>query len=153
MAEQPPPDFFDAFAAGREALRRMQESFSRYAMPPEQRQALADGMAQLMFPTDRVRAISDLIDAFGPPLAQIETMRAEVAAAREQLDELDDRLARMEAMAERLAIAAEQVQAFQEPFLRMASMIPGFEASHQATDGSDDQEDDEDDDDEDEGGA
>jgi hypothetical protein len=124
MAEQ--PDLFDAFNAGREALRRMQESFSRYTMPAEQRQALAEGMAQLMFPTDRVRAISDLIDAFGPPLAQIETLRTELAEQREQLDRMDDRLARMEAMAERLAVAAEQVQAFQEPFVRIAGLIGGW---------------------------
>lgn len=121
MAEQ--PDFFDAFAAGREALRRMQDSISRYAMPPEQRQALAEGMAQLMFPTDRVRAISDLIDAFGPPQAQIETLRAELAETRELLDGLDDRLARMESMADRLALAVEQVSAMQEPFVRMAGVF------------------------------
>ena len=136
MAEQ--PDLFDAFNAGREALQRMQESFSRYTMPADQRQALADGMAQLMFPTDRIRAISDLIDAFGPPLAQIETLRSELAEHREQLDRMDDRLARMEAMAERLAVAAEQVQAFQEPFIRMAGLFGGWRPERKSTAGAGD---------------
>jgi len=122
MAE---PDLFDAFQAGREALRRMQESFARYAMPPEQRQALADGMTQLLFPTDGVRAMSDFIDAFGPPLAQIEALREELAEQRDAVRKLDDRLAHMEATAERLATAAEQIQGFQEPFVRMASMVTG----------------------------
>ncbi|MDH3678906.1 MAG: hypothetical protein OEV40_03040 [Acidimicrobiia bacterium] len=122
MAE---PDFFDAVQAGREALRRLQESFARYTLPPEQRQALADGMSQLVFPTDGVRAMSDLIDAFGPPLAQIESLRDELAEQREQLSQLDDRLAHLEASAERLAIASEQLAAFQEPFVRMASLMTG----------------------------
>ena len=83
----------------------------------------------------------DLIDAFGPPQAQIETMRAELAETREQLDRLDDRLAKMEAMAERLAIASEQVVAFQEPFLRMAAFLPGF--GQPASDGDGEEADDE----------
>ncbi|MGB5757315.1 MAG: hypothetical protein WBM50_10400 [Acidimicrobiales bacterium] len=140
MAE---PDFFDAFQAGREALRRMQESFARYAMPPEQRQALADGMTQLLFPTDGVRAMSDFIDAFGPPLAQIEALREELAEQRDAVRKLDDRLAHMEATAERLAIAAEQIQGFQEPFVRMASMVTGqdFSKRKPPSDGAQDGED------------
>jgi len=122
MAE---PDFFDSIQAGREAFRRMQESFARYAMPQDQRQAMLDGMSKLMFPTDGVRAMSDLIDAFGPPLAQIETLRAELAEQREQVKQLDDRLAHLEVTADRLATAAEQITAFQEPFIRMANMATG----------------------------
>lgn len=145
MAE---PDLFDAFQAGREALRRMQESFARYAMPTEQRQALADGMTQLLFPTDGVRAMSDFIDAFGPPLAQIEALQSELAEQRDQIRKMDDRLAHMEATAERLAIAAEQIQAFQEPFIRMAGMVTGqdFSAAGKASarDRDDDDFDDED---------
>jgi hypothetical protein len=122
MAE---PDMFDALQAGRDAIRRMQESFARYTMPPEQRQALVEGMSQLMFPTDTVRAMSDLIDAFGPPLAQVESLRSEIADQREQLSKLDDRLAVLEATAERLALAGEQIVAYQEPFMRMAGLMTG----------------------------
>ncbi len=122
MAE---PDMFDAFQTGREAIRRMQDSFARYAMPAEQRQALMEGMTNLFFPADSVRALSDLIDAFGPPIAQVETLRAEIAEQREQLAKLDERLAVLEATAERLAIAGEQIVAFQEPFVRMATMMTG----------------------------
>ncbi|MGI9614708.1 MAG: hypothetical protein ACR2QO_17490 [Acidimicrobiales bacterium] len=131
MAE---PDMFDAFQAGREALRRMQESFSRYAMPHEQRQALVEGMGQLMFPSENVRALSDLIDAFGPPLAQVESLRSEIAEQREQLSKIDDRLAVMEATAERLAVAGEQIVAYQEPFMRMAAMFTGQDFGAQRTD-------------------
>lgn len=122
MAE---PDMFDAFQAGREAIRRMQDSFARYAMPTEQRQAVMEGMTNLFFPADSVRALSDLIDAFGPPIAQVETLRVEIAEQREQLAKLDERLAVLEATAERLAIAGEQIVAFQEPFVRMATMMTG----------------------------
>ena len=131
MAE---PDMFDAFQAGREALRRMQESFARYAMPPEQRQALVEGMGQLMFPSENLRALSDLIDAFGPPLAQVESLRSEIAEQREQLSKIDDRLAVMEATAERLAVAGEQIVAYQEPFMRMAAMFTGQDFGAQRTD-------------------
>jgi len=152
MAE---PDMFDAMQAGREAIRRMQESFARYAMPAEQRQALVEGMSQLMFPTDGIRAMSDLIDAFGPPLAQVESLRAEIAEQREQLGKLDERLAVMEATAERLAVASEQIVAYQEPFMRMAAMMTGQDFSKRsakdraepsgAGDGSDSTDHDEDD--------
>ena len=131
MAE---PDMFDALQAGREAIRRMQDSFARYAMPPEQRKALVEGMSQLMFPTDTMRAMSDLIDAFGPPLAQVESLRSEIAEQREQLSKLDDRLAVMEATAERLAVAGEQIVAYQEPFMRMAAMLTGQEFPARSTD-------------------
>lgn len=124
---------FDAFHAGRDALRRMQESFARYAMPPEQRQALVEGMGQLMFPSENVRALSDLIDAFGPPLAQVESLRAEIAEQRELLSTLDDRLAVLEATAERLAVAGEQIVAYQEPFVRMMAMLTGQEFGKQKT--------------------
>lgn len=146
MAE---PDMFDAFQSGREAIKRMQESLARYAMPAEQRQALVEGMTQLMFPTDNVRALSDLIDAFGPPLAQVESLRAEIAEQREQLSKLDDRLAVLEATAERMAVAGEQIVAYQEPFMRMAAMVTGQEFPKRSedtkTDGPKDGEDDGDD--------
>lgn len=121
----PEPDMFDHFQAGREAFRRLQESFARYAMPAEQRQAVVDGMSQIMFPADGVRAMSDFIDAFGPPLAQIDAFRSELAEQREQLSQLDDRLAHLETTAERLALAGEQLVAFQEPFVRMAGLVTG----------------------------
>jgi 3-methyladenine DNA glycosylase/8-oxoguanine DNA glycosylase len=122
MAE---PDFLDSLAAGRDALRRLQQSLARYGPTTEQRQAVVGGFSQLMFPTDGVRALSDLIDAFGPPLAQIEALRAELAEQRELLSQLDDRLGHLEISAERLALAGEQILAFQEPFVRMAAMVTG----------------------------
>ncbi len=122
MAE---PDFLDTIQAGRDALRRMQESFARYTMSAEQRQAVLDGISQLMFPTDAVKAMSDMMDAFGPPLAQIEALRAELAEQRQQLSELDDRLAHIEITAERLALAGEQIVAYQEPFANIMALMTG----------------------------
>lgn len=140
MAE---PDFLDNLAAGRDALRRLQQSFARYAMSPEQRQAVVGGFAQMMFPTDGVRALSDLVDAFGPPLAQVEALRAELAEQRELLSELDARLEHLEASAERLALAGEQILAFQEPFIQMAGWMTGQDlrsrsAAAEDPDGTDD---------------
>lgn len=148
MAE---PDMFDAFQSGREAIKRMQESLARYAMPAEQRQALVEGMTQLMFPTDNVRALSDLIDAFGPPLAQVESLRDEIAEQREQLSKLDDRLAVLEATAERMAVAGEQIVAYQEPFMRMAAMVTGQEFPKRPEDTTTDEPEDGDGDDGDDG--
>lgn len=131
MAE---PDFLDSLAAGRDALRRLQQSLARYGPTTEQRQAVVGGFSQLMFPTDGVRALSDLIDAFGPPLAQIEALRGELAEQRELLSQLDDRLGHLEISAERLALAGEQILAFQEPFVRMAAMVTGQEMPSAGTD-------------------
>lgn len=122
MAE---PDFLDSLAAGRDALRRLQQSLTRYGLTAEQRQAMVGGFNQMLFPTDGVRALSDMIDAFGPPLAQIEALREELAEQRELLSQLDARLGHLEVSAERLALAGEQVLAFQEPFIRMAAMMTG----------------------------
>ena len=143
MAE---PDFLDSLAAGRDALRRLQQSLARYGPTTEQRQAMVGGFSQLMFPTDGVRALSDMIDAFGPPLAQIEALRDELAEQRELLSQLDDRLGHLEVSAERLALAGEQILAFQEPFVRMAAMVTGQEmprANAADADGADDEIDDE----------
>jgi len=138
MAE---PDFLDSLAAGRDALRRLQQSLARYGPTTEQREAVVGGFSQLMFPTDGVRALSDMIDAFGPPLAQIEALRSELAEQRELLSQLDDRLGHLEISAERLALAGEQILAFQEPFVRMAAMVTGQEMpSRGAGDESEDEE-------------
>ncbi len=134
MAE---PDFLDSLAAGRDALRRLQQSLARYGPTTEQREAVVGGFSQLMFPTDGVRALSDMIDAFGPPLAQIEALRAELAEQRELLSQLDDRLGHLEISAERLALAGEQILAFQEPFVRMAAMVTGQEIPSRGADESD----------------
>lgn len=132
MAE---PDFLDSLAAGRDAIRRLQQSLTRYAPTAEQRQAVVGGFAQLMFPTDGVRALSDLVDAFGPPLAQVEALRAELAEQRELLSQLDDRLEHLESAAERLALAGEQILAFQEPFVQMAGMVTGQDLRSRGADG------------------
>ncbi|MEL6984470.1 MAG: hypothetical protein AAFO29_18735 [Actinomycetota bacterium] len=138
MAE---PDFLDSLAAGRDALKRLQQSLARYGPTTEQRQAVVGGFSQLMFPTDGVRALSDLIDAFGPPLAQIEALRSELAEQRELLSQLDDRLGHLEISAERLALAGEQILAFQEPFVRMAAMVTGQDMPSAGEDEGADEED------------
>lgn len=136
------PDLLDGLQAGREAIRRLQQSLSRnasaLAMTPEQRQAVLGGLAQLMFPTDGVRALSDLVDAFGPPVAQIEALRDELAEQRALLSKLDDRLNHLENSAERLALASEQVVAFREPLVRLAAMIVGSDSTTGPPDGDGD---------------
>lgn len=141
MAE---PDFLDSLAAGRDALRRLQQSLARYGPTTEQRQAVVGGINQMMFPTDGVRALSDMIDAFGPPLAQIEALRSELAEQRELLSQLDDRLGHLEVSAERLALAGEQILAFQEPFVRMAAMVTGQQMPSRDADEDTEYEDEED---------
>lgn len=118
-------DFLDRIQAGRDAMRRVQQSLARYALTAEQRQAVIDGMTRLSVPGDQVRSIADMIDAFGPPLAQIEAVRAELAEQHEQVRRMDERLTHLEGIVERLAIAGEQLVAFQEPFVRMAAMFTG----------------------------
>jgi hypothetical protein len=124
MAER---DFIDRLQAGRDVLRRAQENLARYTLTPEQRQALIEGMTRMSVPGDQLRSMVDMMEAFGPPLAQIEALREELASQREQVQAFDDRLAHLEAIAERLAIAGEQLVAYQEPFVRMASMFTGQE--------------------------
>lgn len=118
-------DFLDRIQAGRDAMRRVQQSLARYALTAEQRQAVIDGMTRLSVPGDQVRSIADMMDAFGPPLAQIEAVRAELAEQHEQVRRMDERLTHLEGIVERLAIAGEQLVAFQEPFVRMAAMFTG----------------------------
>jgi citrate synthase len=124
MAER---DFIDRLQAGRDVLRRAQENLARYTLTPEQRQALLEGMTRMSVPGDQLRSMVDMMEAFGPPLAQIEALREELASQREEVQALDARLAHLEAIAERLAIAGEQLVAYQEPFVRMASMLTGQE--------------------------
>jgi hypothetical protein len=122
MAER---DFIDRLQAGREVIRRAQQNLARYTLTPEQRQALMEGMTRMSVPGDQLQSMVDMMEAFGPPLAQIEALRDELAVQREQVQALDQRLAHLEAIAERLVIAGEQLVAFQEPFVRMASMFTG----------------------------
>jgi hypothetical protein len=124
MAER---DFIDRLQAGREVIRRAQQNLARYTLTPEQRQALMEGMTRMSVPGDQLRSMVDMMEAFGPPLAQIEALREELASQREQVQALDARLAHLEAIAERLAVAGEQLVAYQEPFVRMASMFTGQE--------------------------
>jgi hypothetical protein len=118
-------DFLDRIQAGRDAMRRVQQSLARYALSAEQRQAIVDGMTRLAMPGDQLQSIVDMVDAFGPPLAQVETVRAELAEQRRAVQEFERRLARLEGMIERLATASEQLVAFQEPFVKMAAMFTG----------------------------
>ena len=86
MADQ--PDFLDRLQTGRDAMRKLQRSVMRLGVPEEQRQAFLDSMGRFVLPGDQLQAIVDLIDAFGPPLAQIEAARAEIADQREDLERM-----------------------------------------------------------------
>jgi len=114
-------DLFDRLVSGRDSVRKLQQTFARMAMTDEQRQVLADGMARMIMPGDQIQTMIDLIDAFGPPHAQIEALREEIALHRSQLEEAQARLAHIETTVVRLAGAAEQIAAFQEPFVKFAS--------------------------------
>ena len=82
-------------------------------------------MTRLAVPGDQVQSLVDLMDSFGPPLAQIEALRSELAEQRALFEQLGERLAHMESLADRLVIAGEQLVAYQEPFVRMAAMFTG----------------------------
>jgi hypothetical protein len=122
-------DFLDQLQAGRDAVRKMQRSLMRMAMPEEQRKALLEGMSHITMPGDQLQTMVDLMDAFGPPLAQVEALRDELAEQRAQVDAMSERLAHMEAAAERLTSAAEQLVAFQGPFVKMAEVVTGQKAT------------------------
>lgn len=122
MAE---PDFLDRLQAGRDALAKFQQSMMRLAMPADQRKALFEGMSNLVMPGEQLQTIVDLMDAFGPPLAQIEALQAELAEQRTQVEAMNERLAHIERAAERLALASEQLVMFQEPFVRMTEAFTG----------------------------
>jgi hypothetical protein len=111
----------------------------RLAMPADQRKALFEGMSNLVMPGEQLQTIVDLMDAFGPPLAQIEALQAELGEQREQVEAMNDRLAHMERAAERLAVACEQLVMFQEPFVRMTEAMTGQKVTRvQRSGGTDD---------------
>mgnify|MGYP001823260597 FL=1 len=143
MAES---DFIDRLQASRDAIRKLQRSVARYALPQAQREALVDGVRRLVVPGEQLRVMTDMIDAFGPPLAQIEGLREDISEQRQQLAEIDERLIQMEAAAERLALAAEQIRLFQEPFVHMAALITGQEVDRADADSDESDENDLDDD-------
>ena len=118
-------DFLDRIQASRDALRKVQQSLARMAMPAEQRKALIDAMSRLVMPGEQLQLMTDMIDAFGPPLAQIEALQAELAEQRAEVDRMHDRLTVMEASVERLRLAAESLVALQEPWVRMAETLTG----------------------------
>lgn len=127
------PDFLDQLQAGRDSLRKFQRSLVRMAVPQEQRDALMEGMSRMLIPGNQLQTLVDLMDAFGPPLAQIEALREELAEQRRTVDELNSRLVLMEASAERLATAAETIVAAQEPFVRLASLATGQKVTKNET--------------------
>ncbi len=135
MAE---PDFLDRLQSGRDAMRRLQQSVMRLGVPAEQRQAFLDSMGRFVLPGDQLQAIVDLIDAFGPPLAQIEVAREEIAAQREDLERMQQRLATLESSIERLALASEQLVAMQGPFVKMAEIVTGQTVERSRAVGTDD---------------
>ena len=131
------PDFLDRLQSGRDAMRNLQRSVMRLGIPQEQRQAFLDSMGRFIMPGDQLQAIVDLIDAFGPPLAQIEAARAEIADQREDLERMQRRLATLEATLERLALASEQLVAMQGPFVKMAELVTGQTVERNRSDQND----------------
>jgi hypothetical protein len=97
------------------------------AMPPDQRRIMAEGLSRMIMPGRQLEAMIEMMEAFGPPVAQIEGVREKLAEQRAQLVEMNDELDRMESALNRLATAAEQLAAFQEPFVRLAAAVTGTE--------------------------
>ena len=131
-------DFLDRLQTGRDAMRKLQQSVMRLGVPVEQRQAFLDSMGRFVLPGDQLQAIVDLIDAFGPPLAQIELAREEIAAQRDDLERMQQRLATLESSIERLALASEQLVAMQGPFVKMAELVTGQKVERSRGVGTDD---------------
>jgi hypothetical protein len=82
----------------------------------------------MVTPGAQLDAMVDMMEAFGPPLAQIESVRSELMAQREQLEAMTAELDRLETTVDRLATAAEQLAATQDVFVRMARTVTGGDA-------------------------
>ena len=66
-----------------------------------------------------------MMEAFGPPVAQIQAVKRQLDEQRAQVAVLQKQLEDMSAVVERLALASEQIVAFQEPFVRLAGAVMG----------------------------
>jgi hypothetical protein len=120
-------DLAERLIQGQDAFRRMQQAVARLAMPPEQRAALTDGLTRLMTPGSQFDAIVELLEAFGPPVAQIEAVQKQLVDQRAQLAAMNNELDRIEVAVGRLAAAAETLSANQEMFVKLAGALTGYD--------------------------
>lgn len=125
MAKDPRREFAEQFFAGQDFFLRMQQALDRLVLPAEQRHALTDAFAGFMRPGAQLDTMIELTEAFGPPVAQIEAVREQLAEQREETKKMLDELDRVDATLNRLAAAAEQLAAGQAMFLQVARMMTG----------------------------
>jgi hypothetical protein len=118
----------DRLIAGQDAFRRMQQAVGRLAMPPEQRAALTDGLTRLMTPGSQFDAIVEMLEAFGPPVQQIQAVQEQLTEQRGQLTSMLKELDRLEVAVGRLAAASETLASNQELFVKLAGTLTGYDA-------------------------
>jgi hypothetical protein len=128
--------------AGRSAWRQVQQLMARAALSPEQRRAFATGLRGLSAAGEQLKVAQKMMEAFGPPVVQIEAVKRQLGEQRAQVANLQKQLDDIEAIVERLARASEQIVAFQQPFVRLASAVMGGGGERTAGDHSDDDPDD-----------
>lgn len=116
---------FNRLQTGAEAMMKLQQSFARYAMPVDQQRALLDGVSRVMFPGEQLQVMVDLIDSFGPPLAQLDRLQEQLDEQRAQVQTYIERLDEIDRVLSRMATAGEQLVSFQEPFVKLASALTG----------------------------
>ena len=122
MSEREPLQWLPA---GRSAWRQIQQAMARVTLSAEQRQALATGLRGLSVAGEQLERTQKMMEAFGPPVAQIQAVKRQLDEQRAQVAVLQKQLEDMSAVVERLALASEQIVAFQEPFVRLAGAVMG----------------------------
>ncbi len=111
--------------AGRNALRQIQQAMARAALSSQQRQVLAAGLRGLSAAGEQLENTQKMMDAFGPPIIQIQGVKRQLEEQRAQVALLQKQLDDIQVIVERLARASEQIVAFQRPFVRLASAVTG----------------------------
>lgn len=120
-------------AASRDAMRRFQQALAQAAPPRQPRGGASDANSGLGF-ADQVKALTRVLDTFGPPGAQIEALQRTLTEQRAQLQAMQESLERVEATVERLAASSELLASFQEPYARLVASFGGFGARDDSTD-------------------
>jgi ABC-type transporter Mla subunit MlaD len=98
---------------------------ARVTLSAEQRQALTAGLRGLSAAGEQLERAQKMMEAFGPPVAQIQAVKRQLAEQRAQVAIMQKQLDDIEAIVERLARASEQIVAFQKPFVRLAGAVMG----------------------------
>ena len=83
------------------------------------------GLRGLSAAGEQLKTAQKMMEAFGPPIVQIEAVKRQLSEQRVQVAKLQKQLDDIEAIVERLARASEQIAAFQQPFVRLASVVMG----------------------------